>query len=114
MTTVDHHTEADRTLLPAAVELARSAREAGNHPFGTSTEPCAMCAGAVLWSGIGRVGYPLGGEELVELTGGIPVLTLSCREVPASGPAVVQVVGPEPLPQARAVHDAFRQAADSA
>ena len=30
----------------------------------TSTEPCAMCAGAIYWSGIERVVYALGADEL--------------------------------------------------
>ena len=99
----------DETLLLRAIQLARAARDGGNHPFGallagadgvvaleaentvvtgsdatghaetnlvrlasrahtrdelaamslyTSTEPCAMCAGAIYWSGIARVGTP--------------------------------------------------------
>jgi tRNA(Arg) A34 adenosine deaminase TadA len=36
-------TEVDERLVRQAIELARQAREAGNHPFGAllhSTEPC--------------------------------------------------------------------------
>jgi tRNA(Arg) A34 adenosine deaminase TadA len=52
----------------------------------TSTEPCAMCAGAIHWSGIGRVVYGLGEEGLYALTsdGTNPdneTMTLPCREV---------------------------------
>src|SRR6476646_9970347 len=35
----------------------------------TSTEPCAMCAGAIYWSGIGTVVYALAESELYEMTG---------------------------------------------
>jgi tRNA(Arg) A34 adenosine deaminase TadA len=35
----------------------------------TSTEPCAMCSGAIYWSGIGRVVYGLSEAGLRELTG---------------------------------------------
>ena len=32
-----------------------------------STEPCAMCAGAIYWSGIGRVVYALSSETLAAM-----------------------------------------------
>jgi len=104
----------DERHLLRTIELAASARAAGNHPFGslivdeagetieaentvvtlrdvtghaelnvvraagielgdaflhgatlyTSTEPCAMCAGAIYWSGIGRVVFALSEEGL--------------------------------------------------
>src|SRR4051794_4892410 len=40
----------------------------------TSTEPCAMCSGAIYWSGIGRVVYALGGDELIALVEHIPLI----------------------------------------
>ena len=104
----------DHPRLDLAIEQARLARVAGNHPFGavlvdadgavvlsaqntvvtgsdvtghaesnlvrlasttigrdlqgyalyTSTEPCAMCAGAIYWAGITKVVYALGEDEL--------------------------------------------------
>src|SRR5450432_2963974 len=50
----------------------------------TSTEPCAMCAGAIYWSGIGRVVYGLSERGLLDFTGSHtenPTLDLPCREV---------------------------------
>ena len=76
----------------------------------TSTEPCAMCAGAIYWSGIGRVVYALGEDELIRIVHaqeGIPTLALPCREVFARGGRPVEVVGPVPLPEAVAVHLGF-------
>src|SRR6187402_628330 len=35
----------------------------------TSTEPCAMCSGAIYWSGVGRVVFALSEEGLAELVG---------------------------------------------
>ena len=35
----------------------------------TSTEPCVMCAGAIYWSGVGRVVYGCSSEELETLSG---------------------------------------------
>ena len=76
----------------------------------SSTEPCAMCAGAIYWAGIGRVVYALGEDELRRITGSNPVnptLALPCREVFARGQRAVLVQGPALLEEARAVHDGF-------
>jgi tRNA(Arg) A34 adenosine deaminase TadA len=150
-----------QTLLLHAIEVARRAREHGNHPFGalladaagavlltaentvvtgsdptghaetnlvrlagaaypsseladltlyTSTEPCAMCAGAIFWSGIGAVVYALPETTLYEFTGtdpANPTLVLPCREVFAAGRRAISVTGPFDLPEARAVHAGF-------
>ena len=76
----------------------------------SSTEPCAMCAGAIYWAGIGRVVYALGEDELRRMTGSDPVnptLALPSREVFARGQRAVLVQGPALLEEARAVHDGF-------
>jgi tRNA(Arg) A34 adenosine deaminase TadA len=76
----------------------------------TSTEPCAMCAGAIYWVGIGRVVYALPEQALLELTGSSPenpTLDLPCREVFARGQRTVVVAGPAIEDEARAVHEGF-------
>ncbi|MFC3606232.1 nucleoside deaminase [Stutzerimonas tarimensis] len=63
----------------------------------TSAEPCAMCAGAAYWAGVGRVVYGLSEKRLGELTGNHPenpTLDLPCRVVFAAGQRQVEVVGP--------------------
>jgi tRNA(Arg) A34 adenosine deaminase TadA len=149
------------TYLRRAVEVARSARARGNHPFGallvsqagevlleaentvvterdvtghaetnlvreaskrfgqevlgratlyTSTEPCAMCSGAIYWSGISRVVYALSEEGLLELTGNNdenPTMHLPCREVLASGQRLTEVIGPMLEEEAKRVHEGF-------
>jgi tRNA(Arg) A34 adenosine deaminase TadA len=40
----------------------------------TSTEPCAMCSGAIYWCGIGRVIYSLSEAGLLKLTGSHPTI----------------------------------------
>ena len=151
----------DTGLLRRAIEVARQAREHGNHPFGalladvdgnvlltaentvvtgsdatghaetnlvrlasaayttselreltlyTSTEPCAMCSGAIYWSGIGTVVYALAENELYEMTGGDennPTLVLPCRTVFAAGQRQVVVEGPFSIDEAREVHAGF-------
>jgi tRNA(Arg) A34 adenosine deaminase TadA len=75
-----------------------------------STEPCAMCAGAIYWAGIGRVVYALGEDELRTLTGAHldnPTLAMPCRQVFAAGQKPTVVAGPFLKEQALAVHQGF-------
>ena len=61
----------------------------------TSAEPCAMCAGAIFWSGVGGLVYGLSGDRLHELSGFNPLmLVASAREVLAKAGRKVEVVGP--------------------
>lgn len=76
----------------------------------TSTEPCAMCAGGIYWSGVGRVVFAMAETELLEMTGADPrnpTLALPSRQVFAAGSRRVDVQGPFPLPGAREVHKDF-------
>lgn len=152
---------ADERHLRRAIELARLAREKGNHPFGSllvdasgrivleaentvvtsrdvtghaelnlvraavvpldadalssatlfaSTEPCAMCSGAIYWSGISRVVFALAAETLREMVTdptGASTLTLSCSEVLARGGRSVAVSGPHLEAVAASVHEGF-------
>ncbi len=73
-----------------------------------SAEPCAMCAGAAYWAGIGRVVYGLGERALRALTGDHPenpTLDLSCRTVLSAGQRGIAVVGPLLEAEAAALHD---------
>ena len=151
----------DERHVVAAIELARTSREKGNHPFGallvhangqvvvqaentavaggdwlghaelnlvraaceqfgpeflndctlyTSTEPCAMCAAAIYWSGIGRVVYALSSETLEAIVNddkGDATLSLRCREVFARGGRSVEVEGPMLEDRASQVHRDF-------
>jgi tRNA(Arg) A34 adenosine deaminase TadA len=74
----------------------------------SSAEPCAMCAGAIYWAGIGRLVYGLSERRLRMLTGNHPenpTLDLPCREVFASGQRPTEVVGPLLEDEAEAVHE---------
>lgn len=76
----------------------------------TSTEPCAMCAGAIHWSHIGRVVYALSEEALYAMVGpSSGHLLLPCREVFSRSQQVMVVSGPCPEldTEARAVHAGF-------
>jgi tRNA(adenine34) deaminase len=68
----------------------------GSATLYASTEPCAMCAGAVYWSGIGRLVFGLGNARLYDevLAGSPEALRLSSREVLTAGERRVVVAGP--------------------
>jgi tRNA(Arg) A34 adenosine deaminase TadA len=73
----------------------------------SSAEPCAMCAGAMYWAGIGRLVYGLSEHRLRGVTGNHPenpTLDLPCRDVLGSGQRPVQVVGPLLEDEAEALH----------
>ncbi|HZE60281.1 MAG TPA: nucleoside deaminase [Burkholderiales bacterium] len=76
----------------------------------SSAEPCAMCAGALYWSGIGRLAYALSEARLLALTGSHPenpTLSLPCREVFARGQRHIEVIGPMLEEEAAAAHAGF-------
>jgi tRNA(Arg) A34 adenosine deaminase TadA len=74
----------------------------------SSAEPCAMCAGAIYWAGIGRVVYGLSEQRLRTITGNHPenpTLDLPCRAVFDSGQRPTEVIGPLLEEEAAALHD---------
>jgi tRNA(Arg) A34 adenosine deaminase TadA len=73
----------------------------------TSAEPCAMCAGAIYWAGVGRVVYGMSEHELKALTGAHPenpTLDLPCRTVFGAGQRQVEVIGPLLAEEAASQH----------
>ena len=61
-----------------------------------STEPCAMCAGAIYCSGIGRLVFGLSNARLYDevLSGSPEALRLPSRAVLAAGQRKLEVIGP--------------------
>jgi tRNA(Arg) A34 adenosine deaminase TadA len=73
-----------------------------------STEPCAMCAGAIFWSGLGRVAFALSNPRFYALAGDPPnQLRMRCADVLASGRRHVEVVGPAIEDEAQSVFDGY-------
>ncbi|MES2171162.1 MAG: nucleoside deaminase [Actinomycetota bacterium] len=96
---------AETNLVRLAYDAFDAAQLAGGTLY-TSTEPCAMCAGAIYWAGIGRVAFALSGHALVDMVAvGSPALDLPSREVFSHGFGVVVVEGPFDVPGAIEVHD---------
>ena len=73
----------------------------------TSTEPCAMCAGAIYWAGIGTVVYACSQDRLADYAG--KALDVPCREVFAQGDRPTQIIGPLLETEAIAIHQTYWQ-----
>lgn len=107
--------EGDPTQHAELVAAAKAARlrtpqQLARATLYTSAEPCCMCAGAVYWTGIGRVVYALSEHALLGLTGDHPenpTFSLPCREVFARGQRAVAVLGPLLEDEAAAPHRGF-------
>lgn len=100
---------AEQNLVRAAVARFEPDRLAGCTLY-TSTEPCAMCAGAIFWSGIGRVVFALSSATLgrtVDDPTGARTLAMSCRDVFERGGRAVDVRGPLLEDKALVVHEGF-------
>jgi tRNA(Arg) A34 adenosine deaminase TadA len=102
----DATAHAERLLATQAC-TSLSADILRNATLYSSAEPCAMCAGAIYWAGIGRLVYGLSEHGLRTLTGNHPenpTLDLPCREVFRRGQRATEVVGPLLEDEAAALH----------
>ena len=73
-------------------------------------EPCAMCAAALFYTGVGRIVYGLSNAAILHLRNAQPHtagLSLSCREVLASAAERVEVVSPCLEPEAAVPHQGY-------
>ena len=98
---------AETNLVRLAASVVRD--ELASSVLYTSTEPCAMCCGAIFWAGIPRVVYALGADQLIEM---LPArddwrIDLPSREVFARGGHPTLVEGPFDVPGTREVHEGF-------
>ena len=62
----------------------------------TSAEPCAMCAGSIYWSGVGRVVHRISEHDMKEMIGPNPenlTMDIPCRTIFAAGQRPLEVVG---------------------
>jgi tRNA(Arg) A34 adenosine deaminase TadA len=105
----DRTGHAERVLMTRA-SLAYPADFMAGCTLYTSAEPCAMCAGAAYWAGVGRVVYGLSEHDLGKLIGPHPenlTMNLPCRIVLGAGQRVIEVVGPLLEDEARVPHHGF-------
>lgn len=103
---------AEQNLMSAAARKF-SAEERQRFVMVTSTEPCAMCAGATFWSGVRVVVFGLPETALCDMcttdaNPSPPVLNLPCKMVFASCPGhPTTVIGPVLEDEARMPHAGF-------
>ena len=102
---------AERTLMEAA-SRKYGREQLASFSLYTTAEPCAMCAGAIYWGGVGTVVYGISEKHLAVLTGDDeqnPTLDLPCREVFERGRKTIRVIGPfaEVEKETVAVHEGF-------
>lgn len=89
--------KASRRLDPDAVAAAT---------LYTSTEPCAMCSGAIYWSGVSQMVFGFPAYRLSEMTGGSGLHQPS-RNVLGKASRRVTIVGPVLEDEAKAVHEGY-------
>jgi tRNA(Arg) A34 adenosine deaminase TadA len=96
---VTHHAETNLVQLA----LAEYPPEfLGDCTLYTSTEPCAMCSGAIYWSGVGKVVFACS-EKGLQRYAGIG-LDVPCRDIFSRGTRKVEVIGPVLEDEALQVH----------
>ncbi len=106
---VDATGHAERSLMTRA-SIAYGADFLAGCTMYASAEPCAMCAGAAYWAGIGRVVHGMSEGALKALIGPHPenlTLDLPCRAVFAAGQREVEVIGPLLEEESARVHEGF-------
>jgi len=105
---ITHHAELN---LVSAASRQFSMVELGQMTLYTSTEPCAMCAGAIYWAGIRKVVYGCSAAALGRLAGGSFVVP--CADLFAYGVEPTEVVGPVLADEAEKVHHGFWPASNT-
>lgn len=76
----------------------------------SSAEPCVMCAGAIFWSGIGRVVFGIDAVRLRVFRGERAEqrdAELSCRDVFRASPHAIDCMGPALIDEASEPHRGF-------
>ena len=97
-------------ILASRAARAYSAEFLQSCTLYTSAEPCAMCAGAIYWAGIGRVVFGQTEKDLKIQTGDHeenPTLDLPCHLVFEAGQRPTELVGPLLADEAAKLQDDF-------
>lgn len=93
----------------AEMEAIRSMTDipnAGECTLYASTEPCVMCAGAIYWSGVGRVVFGASSAKLEHLSGpgGFDIPVKQLYDMGRPGTRKIEVVGPLLEDEAMKIH----------
>ncbi len=96
VTTQDCTGHAETNLLRVIAGQYRP-EQLANYTMYASTEPCPMCAGAIFWSGLGRLVYALSSDRFYDTQEDADSpyqLRMSCREVLVAGKRSIAIEGP--------------------
>lgn len=99
---VTRHPELDILRL-AATKLAKD--DLKKATLYASTEPCAMCCGAIYWSGVPKLVYGCPTEVLGEIAGGS--FMVPSRELFSKGKRAIEVIGPVLPEEGAEIHKGF-------
>ena len=100
----------DLTRHPEIDVLRRGSLELGREKLKKATlyassEPCAMCGGALYWSGISRLVFGCPTETIAAIAGAR--LVVPCRELFAKGRRSIELIGPVLPETGAAIHQAY-------
>ena len=59
-----------------------------------SGKPCAMCAGALFWAGVGRIVFAASQADIIRALGASPAIPINSRTTLAGAQPAVQIDGP--------------------
>jgi len=110
------HTGADATRHPELDILRQGASCLGQAALHeatlvASTEPCAMCTGAIFWAGVRRLIYGCPAELLAKVASGRFVVP--SRELLAGSKQPPEIIGPVLANEGLAVHEAYWRSSES-
>ncbi len=91
LSTSDCSAHAEMVLVRRATEQLGAAALQGATVY-ASGEPCAMCAGAMFWAGVGHVVFAAAQPDMAALLGG-PLLPARCADVLGAATPPVAVTG---------------------
>ncbi len=100
------------TNLAREMGLTLTAEQIAGGTFYSSCEPCAMCAGAMYWTGVNRVVYGMNETDLMPFDSGdrdenATMTGVGCRAVLSSGQRRIEVSGPHLIEEALQSHHGF-------
>ncbi|MGA7933147.1 MAG: nucleoside deaminase [Kovacikia sp.] len=104
------HTHGDKTRHAEANLASQASQTFGPEilqscTLYTSTEPCAMCSGAIYWAGIRRVVFGCSQERFAEYAG--EAIDIPCRMVFSYAQPATEVIGPILEEEAITVHQSY-------
>ena len=106
ITDMDCTSHAELNLVSKVSKLKLSKEKLAMCTLYTSTEPCAMCAGAIAWLKIGKVVYGCSSIEMSKITGG-GSFKMPCQTVFSYSTNPIPVVGPILEEECKIVHQEF-------